>query len=151
MNKCYSLPGILNVWYVETRQLPDDVIYRAVAGIPVAMPVQPISIYFKGEAVCEVEESYDNRSALGTLRSSKNCQMEKAKLTFTTLDEVPTRLSLAFLIRTVNNEQYIIGAKERPYPTVKVSRSTGSPDGDAAARRYEVSFTGRKALAPFTT
>ena len=140
MNNCYSLPGILNVWYVETRQLPDDVIYRAVAGIPVAMPVQPISIFFKGEAVCEVEESYDN-----------NCQMEKAKLTFTTLDEVPTRLNLAFLIRTVNNELYIIGAKERPYPTVKVSRSTGSPDGDAAARRYEVSFTGRKALAPFTT
>ena len=140
MNECYSLPGILNVWYVETKDLPDDVIYRAVAGIPVAMPVQPISIFFKGEAVCEVEESYDN-----------NCQMEKAKLTFTAIDEVPTRLHLAFLIRTVNDELYIIGAKERPYPTVKVSRSTGSPDGDAAARRYEVSFTGRKALAPFTT
>ena len=140
MNNCYSLPGILNVWYVETKELPDNVIYSAVAGIPVAMPVQPISIFFKGEAVCEVEESYDN-----------NCQMEKAKLTFTALSEVPTRLHLAFLIRTVNDELYIIGAKERPYPTVKVSRSTGSPDGDAAARRYEVSFTGRKALAPFTT
>ncbi len=140
MNNCYSLPGILNVWYVEADKLPSDVTYRAVAGIPVEMPVQPVSIYFKGEAVCEVEETYDN-----------NCQMEKAKLTFTALSEVPTRLRLAFLIRTANEERYIIGAKERPYPTVKVSRSTGSPDGDAAARRYEVSFTARKALAPFTT
>ncbi|MBQ8712962.1 MAG: hypothetical protein IJ551_09145 [Prevotella sp.] len=137
MNNCQSLPGLLNVWYLATSNLPADVIYRAVAGIPFQIPVQPISINLKGEAVCEVEESYDN-----------NCQMEKAKLTFITLDEVPTRQNLAFVIRTADGDMFTIGAKERPYPTVKVTRSTGSPDGDAAARKYEVSFTGRKALAP---
>ena len=140
MNSCHSLPGILNVWYLAASNLPADVIYRAVAGIPFQIPVQPVSINLKGEAVCEVEESYDN-----------NCQMEKAKLTFITLDEVPTRQHLAFVIRTADGDMYTIGAKEKPYPTVKVTRSTGSPDGDAAARKYEVSFTGRKALAPCNT
>lgn len=140
MNQCRSLPGILKVWYLSTANLPADVIYRAVAGIPVGITEQPISINLKGEAVCEVEEQYDN-----------NCQMEKAELTFTTLDEVPTRQHLAFVIRTADNEMFVIGAKERPYPTIKVTRSTGSPDGDAAARKYEVSFTGRKALALCTT
>ena len=139
MNQCRSLPGILNVWYLSTANLPADVIYRAVVGIPFQIPVQPKNINLKGEAVCEVEEQYDN-----------NCQMEKAKLTFITLDEVPTREHLAFVIRTADNEMFVIGAQERPYPTVKVTRSTGSPDGDAAARKYEVSFTGRKALAPCT-
>lgn len=140
MNQCLSLPGIQNVWYLECQQLPADAAYRAVAGIPVAIGVQPTSIYFKGEAVCEVEEQYDN-----------NVQMEKAKLTFTALAEVPTRQHLAFVIRTADNDMFVIGAKERPYPTVKVTSSTGQPDGDASARKYEVSFTARKALMPCTT
>ena len=139
MSQCHSLPGIQNVWYLSCSDLPTDVVYRAVAGIPVQIPVQPTTITMKGEAVCEVEESYDN-----------NCQMEKVKLTFITLDEVPTRKHLAFVILTTDNDMFVIGTRERPYPTVKVTRSTGTPDGDPSARRYEVSFTARKALAPCT-
>ena len=90
----------------------------------------------KGEAVCEVEQLYDN-----------NSYIEKAKLTFLTLDDVPTDQHPAFVIRTVNDEYYVIGAKERPYPTVKITRSTGQPDGDTSVRKYEVSFTAKKALA----
>lgn len=137
MNLCQSLPGIQEVWFLYCSQLPTNVIYRAVAGIPVTIPVQPTTIALKSEAVCEVEESYDN-----------NSQTEKAKLTFTTLDELPTRQHLAFIIRTADDDMFLIGAHERPFPCVKVSRSTGSPDGDAAVRKYEVSFTARKALAP---
>ena len=136
MNKCLSLPGIQQVWYISRNGLPDDVVYRSVAGIPVSVIEQPISITMKGEAVYEVEQSYDN-----------NSYIEKAKLTFLTLDDVPTDQHPAFVIRTVNDEYYAIGAKERPYPTVKITRSTGQPDGDASVRKYEVSFTARKALA----
>ena len=52
-----------------------------------------------------------------------------------------------FVIETVDGDKYVIGAKERPYPTVKISRSTGQPDGDPSVRKYEVSFTAKKALA----
>ena len=124
------------MWYILRDYLPDDVVYRSVAGIPITLQEQPISITMKGEAVCEVEQSYDN-----------NSYIEKAKLTFLTLDDVPTDQHPAFVIRTVNDEYYVIGAKERPYPTVKITRSTGQPDGDTSVRKYEVSFTAKKALA----
>ena len=136
MSKCISLPGITHVWYILRDYLPDDVIYRAVAGIPIALQNQLISISMKGSAICEVEQSFDN-----------NSYIEKAKLTFLTLDDVPVDQHPAFVIQTVNGDRYVIGAKERPYPTVKITRSTGQPDGDPSVRKYEVSFMTKKALA----
>ena len=136
MSKCQSLPGIQKVWYIPCADLPDDVVYRSVAGIPISLlKISTVSINLKGEAVCEVK-SYDN-----------NSYIEKAKLQFLTLDDVPTDQHPAFVIKTMNNELYLLGAKERPYPTVKITSSTGQPDGDASVRKYEVSFTARKALA----
>ena len=137
MNKCLSLPGITHVWYILRDDLPDDVVYRSVAGIPVSLSEQPINISMKGEALCEVEQSFDN-----------NSYIEKVKLTFFSLDDVPTDQHPAFVIQTVDGDIYVIGAKERPYPTVKISRSTGQLDGDPSVRKYEVSFTAKKALAP---
>ena len=136
MSKCLSLPGIQQVWYILRDYLPDDVVYRSVAGIPITLQEQPISITMKGEAVCEVEQSYDN-----------NSYIEKAKLTFLTLDDMPLDQHPAFVIRTVNDEYYVIGSKERPYPTLKITHSTGQPEGDTSVRKYEVSFTAKKALA----
>ena len=136
MKKCVSLPGITNVWYIPHDDLPDDVVYRAVAGIPISLDVQPISITMKGEATCEVEQSFDN-----------NSYIEKVKLAFLTLDDVPTVNFPAFVIKTVDGDIYLMGAKERPYPTVKITRSSGALDGDPSVRKYEVSFTARKGLA----
>ena len=133
---CLSLPGITKVWYILRDNLPDDVVYRAVAGIPISFSEQPISITMKGEAICELEQSFDN-----------NSYIEKSKLTFLTLDDVPTDQHPAFVIETVDGDVYVIGAKERPYPTVKIIRSTGQPDGDPSVKKYEVSFTAKKALA----
>ena len=133
---CLSLPGITKVWYILRDNLPDDVVYRAVAGIPISLSEQPISITSKGEAICELEQSFDN-----------NSYIEKSKLTFITLDDVPTDQHPAFVIETVDGDVYVIGAKERPYPTVKIIRSTGQPDGDPSVKKYEVSFTAKKALA----
>ena len=134
--KCLSLPGITKVWYILRDYLPDDVVYRAVARIPVSLQEQPISVTLKGNAICEVDQSFDN-----------NSYIEKTKLTFYTLDDVPTDRHPAFVIQTVDGDIYVIGAKERPYPTVKISRSTGQLDGDPSVRKYEVSFTAKKALA----
>lgn len=136
MNQCLSLPGIQKVWYVLRDYLPDDVVYRSVVGMSVSLSEQPISIPTSGESVCEVESTYDN-----------NSYIEKAKLTFQTLTEVPTDQHPAFLFQTIDGSIYIIGAKERPYPSVKITRSTGQPDGDTSVRKYEVSFTAKKALA----
>lgn len=134
--KCLSLPGIQHVWYISRDHLPDDVIYRSVVGMSITLLEQAISINLKGEAVCEVEQSIDN-----------NSYIEKVKLTFLTLDDVPINQYQAFLFQTIDGDIYLLGAKERPYPTVKITRSTGQPDGDASVRKYEVTFTAKKALA----
>ncbi len=136
MSKCLSLPGITNVWYIMRGDLPDDIVYRSVAGIPVSLDVVPTEITLKGQSVCEVEQTFDN-----------NSYIEKAKMTFLTLDDVPIAQHPAFLFKTVNDDIYIIGSKERPYPTVKITSSTGQPDGDTSVKKYEVSFTAKKALA----
>ena len=86
-----------------------------------------------GDASCEMETQFDN-----------NSQVEKASLTFYSLDELPTDEHLAFVITTVQGEAYIIGTKELPYPIIKVTRSTGIPDGEPFVRKYEISFTAKK-------
>ena len=134
--KCLSLPGIQYVWYISRDHLPDDVVYRSVVGMSITLLEQPIRINLKGEAICEVEQSIDN-----------NSYIEKVKLTFLTLDDVPINQYPAFLFQTIDGDIYLLGAKERPYPTVKITRSTGQPDGDASVRKYEVTFTAKKALA----
>ena len=63
------------------------------------------------------------------------------------LDDVPTVNHPAFVFQTIDGSIYIIGSKERPYPTVKTTRSTGHLDGEPSVRKYEVSFTAKKALA----
>ena len=136
MKTCLSLPGITKVWCISRDYLPDDVVYRAVAGIPITLQGDPTEIGMKGAAACEVEQSYDN-----------NSYIEKSKLTFLTLDDVSLDQHPAFVIETVDEEYYVIGAKERPYPTVKITRSTGQPDGDPSVAKYEVFFKAKKALA----
>ena len=130
-----SLPGIKRIAFVDCSLLPANITYRSLAGVPVGVYTTVNEVCKIGEASCETEQQFDN-----------NSQVEKATLTFYTLDELPTHRHLAFVIHTVNQESYIIGTKELPYPTVKISRSTGSPDGDPSVRKYEVSFTAKKSL-----
>lgn len=120
---------------MDCSRLPANITYRAMAGVPVGIFTSLNDICKVGEATCETEEQFDN-----------NSQVEKASLTFHTLDELPTYRHLAFVIFTAQGDTFVIGTKELPYPTVKISRSTGTPDGEPSVRKYEVSFTAKKSL-----
>lgn len=138
MSKCHSLPGIIKIGYADCADVPRDVPYHAVAGMTISTPT-PGNITFvslMGQAVCEVEEQHDN-----------NVQMEKTRLTFVTLEDIPTHRHLAFFVWTADGGKYIIGSQERPYPAVKVNSATGQPDGEPSVRKYEVSYSARKSLA----
>ena len=136
---CINLPGIKSVSYLPTEHLPADLIYQALSGYPTTLSTNLITpITQNGSSICELEQSPDN-----------NTQIEKAKLTFSTLDSIPISTPLAFLIETVNGDNYVIGTRERPYPTIKSSKTTSKPEGDPAVTRYEVTFTARKALIPY--
>ena len=130
-----SLPGIKRIAFVECSLLPANITYRAMAGVPVGIFTTVEDVCKIGEATCETEEQFDN-----------NSQVEKATLTFFTLDELPTYRHLAFVVSTTDGDTFVIGTKELPYPTVKITRSTGTPDGEPSVRKYEVSFTAKKSL-----
>ena len=136
--KCISLPGIKAVSYIPTEFLPADLIYQALSGYQISITHQPTPITQNSTAICDLEQFPDN-----------NTPIEKAKLTFSTLDSIPTSTPLAFLIETVNGDNYVIGTRERPYPTIKTSNSTSKPEGDPAVTKYEITFTARKALIPY--
>ncbi len=130
-----SLPGIVRVAYVDAKLLPPDITLRALSGTPVGIYTTVQNICLDGKAVCEAEKQFDNNSLL-----------EKTTLTFFSNDNLPDGGQLAFVVFTANKESYIIGAKEQPYPTVKITRSTGTPSGDPSVRKYEVTFTAKKSL-----
>ncbi len=136
---CINLPGIKSVSYIPTENLPADLVYQALSGCQITLNTPLSMLNTSSLPLCELEESPDN-----------NTQIEKAKLTFSTLDSLPRSIPLAFLIETVNGENYIIGTRERPYPSIKSSKSTSKPEGEPAVIRYEVTFTARKALIPYT-
>ena len=133
-----SLPGINAISYIPATNLPADLIFQALAGYPVTITAASTAIPLTSIPSCELEESPDN-----------NTQTEKAKLTFTTLDTLPTSTPLAFLITTASGNHYILGTRERLYPTIKATTNTSIPDSITAAQKYEVSFTARKALIPY--
>ena len=136
---CINLPGIKTVSYLPTDNLPADLIYQALSGYQITLNSHHSTLILTNcNAVCDLEQSPDN-----------NTPIEKAKLTFSTLDSIPTSTPLAFLIETVNGDNYVIGTRERPYPTIKSSKTTSKPEGDPAVTRYEVTFTARKALIPY--
>ena len=132
-----SLPAIIKVKYVECELLPTDITLKAISGATVEIYASLQNVPLDGEALCETETTFDN-----------NSQVQKTQLVFYTLDELPTHKHLAFVISTANNETFIIGTKEAPFPTFKISKSTGSPSGDPAVKKYEVTFKGKRTLIP---
>ena len=64
-----------------------------------------------GEASCQAVEEHSN-----------NGRVEKATLTFMTVDDVP-RGGVAWMVRQANEGWWLIGARERPAPVVKVTTS----------------------------
>lgn len=130
-----TLPGVASVFQMLTADLVRDIAYRSEAGLLVPVYKKPTAIPILGDAKCELTEQPDN-----------NAQVEKVTLTFRTSHRLDTSQPLAFVVRTVQGQTYLIGTRERPFPTVKVSHTTGAPSGDASVYEVQVSLTHRKAL-----
>lgn len=133
------LPGIISIRYVLAASLTASITQKALANVPVGIFADSFPVPHIGDAVCELESQFDNNDTL-----------EKAKLTFSTTAQLPTRQHLAFVILTVDGKQYLVGTAEKPYPVLKVESSTGKPDGDSAVTKYTISYTNKVALVPCT-
>ena len=110
-----------------------DITLRAMSGIPVAIATDATTVAKIGNAVCETDQQFDF-----------NSQIEKVTLSFSTNDEIPTYMDLAFMITDVRGYSYVIGTKESPFPVIKRTDTTASPGGSQSVNSYEVTFSSKK-------
>ena len=109
MNTPFALPGIKSLAYVFSDNLNNNIAMQAVAKMPIVIfaPLNPIA--FTGECTCIVENTNEN-----------NGSAETATLTFQSQVELPEDHPVAFVITDVMDRTYILGAKEAPYPQMRV-------------------------------
>ncbi len=134
-----GLPGIKWIAWKRCEQLPSMIMLKAMAHVSFNIVSNWTVIELIGKAQIDVQETND-----------ANSQIEQVSLSFRTLDDIPTHSNLAFIVKTVNGESYVIGQKEKPFPEIKVKKSSGSPGGSENVHDYEVTYTARKALIPLS-
>ena len=133
----YSLPGIKFIGFVVAENLQREMMFKHLAGIPVGVFTDITPIAFCGVPTCEAVSTYN-----------KNGRIEQTTLRFKTLDVLPTTRHVAFVVTDCNNQSYIIGQHEKPRPIVKVTRDTGTPNGDPAVATVEITLYAQKSLIP---
>lgn len=133
------LPGVKSIGCVDCLKLVDNVALRGICRmlVPVMTDVQMVEVFDEAECSCKTER--DNRQNTDT-----------ASLKFLAPELLPIHLHLGFVVTDVNDKQYLIGAKEPPYPQVKIEHRCGLPSGDGAGFFYEVTHIALKSLVQCT-
>lgn len=134
-----SLPGIFKIGFLECSKLAPQLALKSIAGVPIAILTEITDVIFSGEATCEAVSENDN-----------NGKSEKTTLKFTTTQKIPDNSPLAFVVQCVNGQKFLVGAKERPYPIVKITTDTGTTSGNASAYFVEITHIALKSLLSVT-
>ena len=134
-----SLPGIKFIGYVPSENLQREMMNKHLANLPVGIFTDITPIAFCGVPTCEAVSTYNN-----------NGRIEQTTLRFKTLDDLPTYSHVAYVVTDCNNQSYIIGQREKPRPIVKVTRDTGTPNGDPSVASVEITLYAQKSLIPCT-
>lgn len=135
--RCNNLPGIVEIRWLDVSELSPNIEAKYLAGVPVAVMQESHEIAFYGSAECQAVEEHDN-----------NGRWEKTTLVFLTNDELPRKAAVAWVVKQANGQWWLIGTAERAWPTVKVTNTTGVPDGDRAVKTVEITHQGIKSLIP---
>ncbi len=137
MKTTQSLPGIKFIGHAPAENLQREIMNKHLAGLPVGVFTDITPIAFCGVPTCEAVSTYNN-----------NGRIEQVTLRFKTLDTLPLQRHVAYIVTDCNNRSYIIGQREKPRPIVKVTRDTGTPNGDPAVCSVEITLYAQKALIP---
>lgn len=100
---------------------------RSMAGELPFIAASFIPVKFHGNALLETECLTD-----------ANGKSTTATITFNSLADIPLNRRLAFLVQTAGGEYRLVGTRERRYPVVSYTESSGTPDGEAACRTYKI-------------
>lgn len=132
-----SLPGIATIHTVECASLMPNMMLRAQCNLPNAVFTDAVQVYFVGTPTLKNEIKYNNGG-----------YSESATLEYVTTDQPSVDTPLAFIVKCVNGESYLLGTREKPFPVVKTTKTTGSPDSDASVFKVEISYLAPKTLIP---
>lgn len=136
-NHIWSMPGISEVWVMDADDIQSGVVQAHIAGLDVTVLARKRELMAFSDASCEVETSWED-----------NAQKEKATLQFTTTSVVIPSKAMAWLIKDATGQWWLMGSKERPWPTTTVGRNLGSPGNEKAARRVKATLESLVALIP---
>ena len=134
MNITQSLPHIIKVFVVPCANLVPNVVEKYLAGIPVGVYPLPTEVEQYGTGSCEAENALDD----GTY-------YEKTILQFSTAEEITNTTPLAFVIMDAQENYYLIGAREAPYPIIEIAKAVST---ESNVNNIKVTFTRRKSLIP---
>ena len=129
-----SLPGIIAIYTVPCALLSPNIEQKYMAHLPIGIFPLPTAVEHFGNASCEAEQEYDN-----------GYYSEKTVFQFTTTDELDNAMHLAFVVTDANNQSYIIGTKEAPFPMVEITKTV---DKEENVYHVKVTFANRKSLVP---
>lgn len=104
-----KLPSILSIAYLPCSDLPRHILPMALSGMTPTVAEDGMLVDLYPGAKCSADSEIVNGLSL-----------EKTTLEFDTLTEVPRNRPLAFLVRCVNGESYVIGHREPPFPAVEI-------------------------------
>lgn len=133
----WSMPGIAEIYHIEAHDLQKEIMQAHIVGLEIliAAPKQRVNTF--DDAHCEVETNWEN-----------NAQTEKAELQFSTTSVISTKKPMAWLIKDVMGQWWLMGCHEQPWPKTTVGRNLGKPGGDRAARTVKVTLNSLVALLP---
>lgn len=137
MNTTFSLPGIKAIAYCYAQWLEPDLELLSISGVPIYISAPLTNIPTSGDPTCECTHANQNKGG-----------NEKVSLSFRSRFLIPSDEYLAFVIVDANDQAYIIGTKEEPHPLISRTQTFGTPGGDPALFRYEITHASVKALIP---
>lgn len=129
------LPGVGFIGWVDCDRLLPNVAMRAAAGMAVPVLTDIHRVDFFGEPIGRCVTERDEGGDLDT-----------ATLNFRSPTLLPTDAHMGFVVMDQQGGCYLIGAAEKPFPTVKVTAELGTPDGDPAGYSYEVTHKAIRSL-----
>lgn len=132
-----SLPGISKIQIVRCDILPAGLMLQSICGCIVAIAATSAAVEFVGRPLLKWEGTKVNGS-----------RQEKSTLEFTTTRPLPEGENLAFVVTGAGGKQYLIGTREKRYPVINYSESTGEPGGSPAVRTYKITHIAQKSVLP---
>lgn len=136
-SNCNKMPGIIAVRWIKAELLSSHLMEKFIAGLPIAIGTPGNEL-----------ELVDAASASSLTSVENNGLVCKAELEFKTLDTVPREEDIAWAVQDADENWWLIGTRERNYPTVEISTSAGTPGGDPAVSTVKVTHTAKIALLP---